>query len=136
MRIIRAEHLGICFGMRDAVTLTLQQAECEPLTILGELVNNETVLAALRAKGIRLEPRVQDVGTRTVMVTAQNTQPIERVRHLVQPSGIRGGGVRRCSRPDDGPHPGSPKPDKAGFGLDLPPGAVATANLAADRFNP
>lgn len=70
MRIIRAEHLGMCFGVRDAIALALQQAKSEPLTVLGDLVHNETVLADLRTRGIRLAQQPADVGTRTVMVTA------------------------------------------------------------------
>jgi 4-hydroxy-3-methylbut-2-enyl diphosphate reductase len=45
MRIIRAEHLGMCFGVRDAIALALKQSRQEPVTILGDLVHNETVLA-------------------------------------------------------------------------------------------
>ena len=70
MKIIRAEHLGMCFGVKDAIALALEAAKQEPLTILGDLVHNETVLAELRAQGIRLEQQPAGVGTRTVMVTA------------------------------------------------------------------
>ena len=52
MKIIRAEHLGMCFGVKDAIALALETARREPLTILGDLVHNETVLAELRADGI------------------------------------------------------------------------------------
>jgi len=70
MKIIRAEHLGMCFGVRDAIALALGAAKQEPLTILGDLVHNDTVLAELRAQGIRLAQQAAGVGTRTVMVTA------------------------------------------------------------------
>jgi len=70
MKIVRAEHLGMCFGVRDAISLALKQARSEPLTILGHLVHNETVLAELRAQGIRLAQQPADVSTRTVMITA------------------------------------------------------------------
>ena len=70
MKIIRAEHLGMCFGVKDAIALALDIAKQEPLSILGDLVHNETVLADLRAQGIRIEQQPADVGTRTVMVTA------------------------------------------------------------------
>src|SRR5882757_3766151 len=70
MKIIRAEHLGMCFGVRDAIALAVETAAREPLTILGDLVHNETVLAELRGQGIRIEQKSADVGTRTVMVTA------------------------------------------------------------------
>lgn len=70
MKILRAEHLGMCFGVRDAITLALSHAEREPLTILGDLVHNETVLASLRARGITIGQQAAEVHTRTVMVTA------------------------------------------------------------------
>ena len=70
MKIIRAEHLGMCFGVRDAIALAVETAGREPLTILGDLVHNETVLADLRARGIRFEGKPVDVGTSTVMITA------------------------------------------------------------------
>jgi 4-hydroxy-3-methylbut-2-en-1-yl diphosphate reductase len=70
MKIIRAEHLGMCFGVRDAIALALETAQAGPLTILGDLVHNETVLAELRRKGIRIEQDVPAIATQTVMVTA------------------------------------------------------------------
>lgn len=70
MKIIRAEHLGMCFGVKDAVSLALETAGRGPLTILGDLVHNETVVAVLRAKGIRVAQQPADIGTPTVMVTA------------------------------------------------------------------
>jgi len=60
----------MCFGVKDAVALAFETARREPLTILGDLVHNETVVAALRAKGIRVAQQPADVNTPTVMVTA------------------------------------------------------------------
>ncbi|HSY10131.1 MAG TPA: 4-hydroxy-3-methylbut-2-enyl diphosphate reductase, partial [Candidatus Dormibacteraeota bacterium] len=57
MKVIRAEHLGMCFGVRDAIALAKETAQRETLTILGDLVHNETVLAELRAKGIQFEQK-------------------------------------------------------------------------------
>src|SRR5262245_57377881 len=70
MRIIRATHLGMCFGVRDAIALALEQADAGPLTILGDLVHNPTVLNALQSKGIAIAPDAARVTTPTVMVTA------------------------------------------------------------------
>lgn len=70
MKIIRAEHLGMCFGVRDAIKLASETAQQEPLTILGDLVHNEAVLAELKAKGIGVEQGAATVTTRTVMITA------------------------------------------------------------------
>jgi 4-hydroxy-3-methylbut-2-enyl diphosphate reductase len=73
MRILRAAHLGMCFGVRDAIALALEHADAGPLTILGDLVHNPTVLSALEAKGIAVAPDESRVNTPTVMVTAHGT---------------------------------------------------------------
>jgi 4-hydroxy-3-methylbut-2-enyl diphosphate reductase len=70
MKIIRAEHLGMCFGVKDAIALALETARQGPLTILSDLVHNETVLERLRAGGIRIGQKPADIGTQTVMITA------------------------------------------------------------------
>jgi 4-hydroxy-3-methylbut-2-enyl diphosphate reductase len=70
MKIIRAEHLGMCFGVKDAIALALETARHAPLTILGDLVHNDTVLAELRARGIEIRQSAAEVPTSTVMVTA------------------------------------------------------------------
>ncbi len=71
MKILRATHLGMCFGVRDAIALAVDHAQREPLTILGDLVHNETVLASLRGHGIRFAA-VPDTATTggPVMITA------------------------------------------------------------------
>ncbi len=69
-RILRAAHLGMCFGVRDAIALAVSEAREKPLTILGDLVHNESVMADLRALGIQSENEVAKIGTATVMVTA------------------------------------------------------------------
>ena len=73
MRILRAAHLGMCFGVRDAIALAVEHADAGPLTILGDLVHNPTVLGALEAKGIAVAQDVAQVTTPTVMVTAHGT---------------------------------------------------------------
>lgn len=70
MKLLRASHLGMCFGVRDAIALAVAEAQRQPLTILGELVHNETVLASLRARGIRFARQPAAAETNTVMVTA------------------------------------------------------------------
>src|SRR5437016_1615248 len=86
MKIIRAEHLGMCFGVRDAIELALKQAEAQPLTILGELVHNETVLASLQERGIRLEHDPATVTTPAVMITAHGVS--ERMMKRVRGRGL------------------------------------------------
>jgi 4-hydroxy-3-methylbut-2-en-1-yl diphosphate reductase len=73
MKTIRADHYGMCFGVREAIQLALRHACQESLTVLGELVHNERVLDQLRQHGVRLESHPEAVLTRTVMVTAHGT---------------------------------------------------------------
>ena len=73
MQVIRADHLGMCFGVRDAIALALEHADAGPLTILGDLVHNAAVLARPAAKGIAVAQDVAQVKTHTVMVTAHGT---------------------------------------------------------------
>ena len=70
MKILRAEHLGMCFGVRDAIALAVESARHAPLTVLGDLVHNEAVLADMRRQGIRFEAHSAAVTTRNVMITA------------------------------------------------------------------
>jgi 4-hydroxy-3-methylbut-2-en-1-yl diphosphate reductase len=86
MKIIQAEHLGMCFGVRDAIALAQEAAKHSPLTILGDLVHNETVLADLRAQGIRLAQQPAEVHTRTVMITAHGAS--ERVKGEARACGL------------------------------------------------
>jgi 4-hydroxy-3-methylbut-2-enyl diphosphate reductase len=79
--------MGMCFGVRKAIIRARAAAEREPLTILGDLVHNETVLADLRARGIRTCTEAGDVDTATVMVTAHGASE----RRLAQ---LRARGLR------------------------------------------
>lgn len=68
MKILRAAHLGMCFGVRDAIHLALHQPE--PVTVLGDLVHNEVVLRDLREQGVSIEHQVAQVATHSVLITA------------------------------------------------------------------
>jgi 4-hydroxy-3-methylbut-2-enyl diphosphate reductase len=77
----------MCFGVRDAIEMAREAASREPLTILGELVHNETVLDELRARGIRLCREIDDVDTSSVMITAHGAS--ERRLAAVRARGLR-----------------------------------------------
>ena len=70
MIVLRAAHLGMCFGVRDAVALARDRAGAGPLTILGDLVHNAAVLADLDARGVAVATDPAAVTTPTVMITA------------------------------------------------------------------
>ena len=79
--------MGMCFGVRDAIALALDTAQREPLTILGDLVHNEAVLAELRSRGISFQNDAQAVATPTVMITAHGAS--ERRQQSVRERGLR-----------------------------------------------
>ena len=87
MKIIRAEHLGMCFGVRDAIALAEREADAAPLTILGNLVHNETVLAGLRARGIGIRQNADEITGGRVMITAHGTS--EKVLNQVKQRGLQ-----------------------------------------------
>ena len=60
----------MCFGVRDAIELARDRAAAGPVTVLGDLVHNETVLADLRARGVLIRQDAADIPTREVMITA------------------------------------------------------------------
>lgn len=87
VRIIRASHLGMCFGVRDAIALAVEESRRQPLTVLGELVHNESVVNDLRAHGIGIEKDAASVKTPAVMITAHGASE----RTL---KGVRGRGLQ------------------------------------------
>lgn len=70
MKIIRSQYMGMCFGVRDAIALARREAAREPVTILGQLVHNENVLAGLRREGVAFAENPAEVRTATAIITA------------------------------------------------------------------
>ncbi len=71
MHVTRAESLGMCFGVRDAIAQALEHRRRTELTVLGELVHNRDVLRRLTDAGVRIAPAVDaPVETPLVMITA------------------------------------------------------------------
>jgi 4-hydroxy-3-methylbut-2-enyl diphosphate reductase len=87
MEVRTAEHLGMCFGVRDAIELALDLARREPVTILGDLVHNEHVVAHMESAGAVRARRREDVQTRTVLLTAHGTA--NRVKLELQQAGYK-----------------------------------------------
>jgi len=77
MKVIVAEHFGICFGVRDAIAQAHALAREGPLTILGEHVHNPIVREHLRAQGVQ-EQSGADAATGRVMITAHGTSDKQR----------------------------------------------------------
>ena len=84
--VLRAEHMGMCFGVRDAISLAKRVVKSRPLTVLGELFHNSTVLKDLRDRGVQFETQHGQVETETVMITAHGTS--ERAKSQARKSGL------------------------------------------------
>jgi len=84
----------MCFGVKDAIALAFETAQREPLTILGDLVHNETVLADLRARGIQFAQQSGAVKTPTVMITAHGAS-----EHVMSQTRSRGLNVLEATCP-------------------------------------
>jgi 4-hydroxy-3-methylbut-2-en-1-yl diphosphate reductase len=86
MKVIIAEHFGICFGVRDAIAQVRALAREAPLTILGELVHNPIVREQLRVHGVREEPSDRAPQTSRVMITAHGAS--DKRREALSKSGL------------------------------------------------
>lgn len=87
MKIILAEHFGMCFGVRDAIAQAEKLAAEAPLTILGELVHNPVVRERLRTRGVREasldempsgDRSENDASPARVMITAHGASDVKR----------------------------------------------------------
>lgn len=84
MRVVLAEVHGMCFGVRDALLTLGRLQRPDEVTIHGELVHNETILADLRRRGFAMadETRRELPATDKVLVTAHGISDRERQRLL------------------------------------------------------
>jgi 4-hydroxy-3-methylbut-2-enyl diphosphate reductase len=83
MNVIRAEEMGMCFGVRDALGATRSVGDPTLVTIHGELVHNPSVARQLEEAGFRQsreDSRDVAVGTPLVLITAHGVSNAERQR--------------------------------------------------------
>jgi 4-hydroxy-3-methylbut-2-enyl diphosphate reductase len=83
MDVIRAEVMGLCFGVRDALKVIAGVGEPTGVTIHGQLVHNDVVQRRLRARGFSAageDDRRGMPATPTVLITAHGVSDRERAR--------------------------------------------------------
>lgn len=89
MRVIRAESMGICFGVRDALAAAANVDTPAAVTIFGELVHNPSVRAELDTRGFRHVPETgrdeAPIPTRRVLLTAHGVS--DATRHRLRAAG-------------------------------------------------
>lgn len=85
MEVIRADVVGMCFGVRDALAVIDGIGQPGQVTIHGELVHNPAVLDHLDERGFHREPEAGREGaplpaTSNVLITAHGVSDAERGR--------------------------------------------------------
>jgi 4-hydroxy-3-methylbut-2-enyl diphosphate reductase len=83
MKVIRAEEMGMCFGVRDALRATETVSDPTQVTIHGQLVHNPRVATQLDAAGFHQSPedaRGLPARTPLIMITAHGVSDAERQR--------------------------------------------------------
>ena len=84
MQVIRAEAMGLCFGVRDALESIAAVPDPHHVTVYGELVHNQEVNRRLAERGFRQlteHSRKQAVPeTPVVLITAHGISNEERAR--------------------------------------------------------
>jgi len=76
MKVIRAEEMGFCFGVRRAVDM-MEEAVRErgPMVSLGSVVHNPQVVNHLRDQGLGVIRDVSEAGAQPVALTAHGVGP-------------------------------------------------------------
>ncbi|HEV3005389.1 MAG TPA: 4-hydroxy-3-methylbut-2-enyl diphosphate reductase [Pirellulales bacterium] len=90
MQVIRAEAMGFCFGVRDAIEVAKSVERPDRVTIHGELVHNAGVLAGLKARGFQMtaeDDRQGPPATPLVLITAHGVS--QRTRERLAAAGSR-----------------------------------------------
>ncbi|MDP6250633.1 MAG: 4-hydroxy-3-methylbut-2-enyl diphosphate reductase [Verrucomicrobiota bacterium] len=83
----RAEHLGLCFGVRDAINFARSKVTEHPITVMGELVHNTSVLDDLKKRGVQFKDKPEQVETKSAMITAHGAS--NRVRNHAKMAGLK-----------------------------------------------
>lgn len=76
MKVIKANELGFCMGVRRAVDMMETAAgELGPITSLGSTVHNPQVVDKLRSRGVEVIATISAVDARPVAITAHGVGP-------------------------------------------------------------
>jgi 4-hydroxy-3-methylbut-2-enyl diphosphate reductase len=81
MKVTKAEAMGTCFGVRDAIEEAMDPQFKDKLTVIGQLVHNPQVVERLKQNGVKIVDRLDDpIDTPNVMITAHGAAQSVRER--------------------------------------------------------
>lgn len=76
MKVLRAEKMGFCFGVEDAIEIAQQAIAGEqPVYSLGPIIHNTQVIDRLAADGLRTVESVDELGDDPVLIRAHGVDP-------------------------------------------------------------
>lgn len=70
MKVTKADALGTCFGVRDAIEEAMDPTFKGNLTVIGQLVHNPQVVQRLKENGVKIVDSIDEADTPNVMITA------------------------------------------------------------------
>ena len=77
----------MCFGVRDAINFARSKVAEHPITVMGELVHNTSVLDDLKKRGVQFKDKPEQVDTKSAMITAHGAS--NRVRNRAKMAGLK-----------------------------------------------
>ncbi len=85
MKVIRAKAMGMCFGVREALTVMRALPNPQEVTVYGELVHNPEILNEIAQRGMTMLSETQRVLplSKAVVITAHGVS-LEEKRQLAQ----------------------------------------------------
>jgi 4-hydroxy-3-methylbut-2-enyl diphosphate reductase len=88
MKVTKADALGTCFGVRDAIEEAMDPQFKDNLTVIGQLVHNPQIVQRLKENGVKIVDSLSDgIETKNVMITAHGAA--DSVRKRAQEMGFR-----------------------------------------------
>jgi len=90
MKVINAQAMGMCFGVKDALSTVMTMDYPERATVYGQLVHNGEVLTRIKARGFSMleeSDRASGVSTPVVIINAHGLSDKE--RRTLEASGKR-----------------------------------------------
>lgn len=67
MKIIKAKHLGFCYGVRRSIAMT-EKEYVKPVCTYGEIIHNARIVSALEKRGIRAIHDLSEMDSGTLII--------------------------------------------------------------------
>lgn len=81
MKVIIAQNIGFCSGVKRAIAIADKstRGDPKPIQFLGDLVHNENVTKAFKKKGVKFIKNPQQAHNGTIIIRAHGISPLSRI---------------------------------------------------------